>query len=108
MINILQVTTNISGYDNTVYFIPLILLIIGIISIALRIGLFEMVSGIFIILFSVFIIANPYVITNTSYLSNGTLLIAQTQFFMHPYLEMVFILFGALLLILAYSDYSEI
>lgn len=103
----LQITTNITGYDNTVYFIPFILIIIGIVSIALKIGLFEAVSGIFSILFAALIINNPYVITNTSYMSNGTLLVAQTEFFMHPYLEMIFILYGIILLVMAYMDYGD-
>lgn len=108
MINNFLVTTDIAGWDYSVYFIPLILIIIGIVSIALRIGLFEAVSGLFSILFGVIIINSPYVIINTSFLSNGTLLIGRTEFFMHPYLEMIFILYGAFLLILAYVDYSDV
>jgi len=101
----MQVTTNLTGFDSTVYFIPIILLIIGIISLVMRIPLFEMASGIFSILFGSLIALNPYVIVNTSYLSNGTLLVARTDFFMHPYLEMIYILFGCFLLIISYDDY---
>lgn len=101
------VQTELTGFDSTVYFIPLILLIIGIISIVFRIGLFEGVAGIMCILFGAIIVQNPVVIVNTSYLSNGTLLYATVPFFMTPYLEMVYILFGCFLMILAYSDYTK-
>lgn len=99
------VQTDLSGFDSSVYFIPLILLIIGIISIVMRIGLFEGVSGIMCILFGAIIVQNPTVIVNTSYLSNGTLLVATVPFFMTPYLEIVYIIFGCFLLILAVKDF---
>ena len=101
----LAVQTDLSGFDSTVYFIPLILMIIGIISIVLRIGLFEGVAGIFCILFGAIIVQNPIVIVNTSYLSNGTLLVATVPFFMTPYLEIIYILFGCFLLVLAVKDF---
>ena len=102
-----EVVTNVGGFDSTVYFIPLILMVIGIISIITRIGLFEAVGGIFCIVFAVLILSDPYVIVNTSYLSNGTLLVARTDFFMTPYLEIIYILFGCFLMILSYDDYKK-
>lgn len=105
----LQVVTDISssGFDYTVYFIPIILIVMAIVSIALKVGVFEAVCGIFLILFAGLIAANPYVIVNTSYMSNGTLLIAKTEFFMHPYMEIALAFFGLICILLAVSDYRN-
>lgn len=105
----LQVVTDISssGFDYTVYFIPIILVVMSIVSIALRVGVFEAVCGIFLLLFAGLITANPYVVVNTSYMANGTLLIAKTQFFMHPYMEIALAFFGLVCLLLAVSDYRN-
>lgn len=103
----LVVTTDLTGFDATVYFIPIILVLIGIIAIVTKIGLFEGVTGIACILFGAIIAQTPYVIINTSYLSNGTLLVARTDFFMHPYLEIIYIIFGIFLIISASYHYSN-
>jgi len=103
----LIVTTTVSGFDYTVYFIPIILIILAIVSIATKIGLFEILCGLFLLVFAGIIASNPYVIQNTSFLSNGTLLVARTEFFMHPYMEIALAFFGLICILLAVGDYRS-
>lgn len=107
MFSSLIVTTTVTGFDYTVYFIPIILIILAIISIATRTGLFEVICGLFLIIFAGVITNDPYVIENTSYLSNGTLLVARTNFFMHPYMEIALAFFGLICILLAVSDFRN-
>lgn len=85
----------------------MILIVLAIISIATKIGIFEVICGLFLMIFAGVITANPYVIQNTSFLSNGTLLIARTQFFMHPYMEIALAFFGLICILLAVGDYRS-